>query len=309
MAATLVAEEARRRTDAQSRRLEELFDEVRREILQVRDHGYAVERRVDANERELLRALGALHVAVAGTTGRTLADLDAPTAAFLNWSGGPEGFAAQAGLWFNPPVPVEHDAGRVAPLLVNERLVEQPFAFSALAGLREGGLEILDVGGAESTVALSLAALGHRVCVVDPRGYPLEHPRLRVRSVALEELEPSDRGFGAALALSAVEHFGLGAYGDPKRGARADLDALAAIRERLVERGTLVLTVPLAARASVDDFQRVYDPDGVRALLEGWEVRELRAAWQADRLTWVAGDLDEPAGDRGVALAVAVRSG
>src|SRR5437588_6884062 len=91
------------------------------------------------------------------------------TARFLNWAEGPDGPAARAGLWFNPPVPVHYAENAVEVLTVSERIVEQPYVFASIATMT-GPLRILDVGGGESTVALSLACLGHEVHVVDPRG-------------------------------------------------------------------------------------------------------------------------------------------
>ena len=64
--------------------------------------------------------------------------------------------------------------------------------------------------------------LGHDVTVVDPRGYPLAHPRLRAAACRLDELDGLDGldlpPFDAAVALSAIEHFGLDGYG-PAAGA------------------------------------------------------------------------------------------
>jgi Methyltransferase domain len=289
--------------------LEQSLAELRELVAGLRDHGLSVERRVDSNERELLRILGSLHARVAGGGPEALAELGPDLAAFLNWNAGPRGYGAQGGLWFNPPVAVEYLAGAVAPLLVNERIVEQPFVLRALSGLASGA-SVLDVGGAESTLALSLSASGYAVTVVDPRGYPLEHPGLRSVAGRLDELDATEPGFDAAIAVSAVEHFGLSHYGGAQAGAagaeaRADLEALESLRRLVAPGGLLVLTVPIGT-PSVDDFQRVYDARGVRELLEGWTLRELSAAWRQDRLTWVPGELDEPAGDSGVALAVAV---
>ena len=127
---------------------------------------------LDRTGRDMLAGLGWRDVPAPGGE---LAQLDAPRAAFLNWATGPDGYASQAGHWFNPPVPVApRRRARVEVLLVNERIVEQPFVFAALAALPDGA-RILDVGGSESTVGLSLATLGHRVTVVDPRAHPLRH--------------------------------------------------------------------------------------------------------------------------------------
>jgi SAM-dependent methyltransferase len=231
-----------------------------------------------------------------------LTQLDAPRAAYLNWATGPDGYAAQAGLWFNPPVPVHHNAGSTEILLVNERIVEQPFVFQALATLATPA-RILDVGGSESTVGLSLATLGHEVTIVDPRGHPLSHPNLRHRACRLDELPDPGASFDAAVALSAVEHFGLEHYGVSTVDERLDLKALERLHELVRPGGQLVLTVPFAAQASVDDFQRVYDEAGLAELLRGWQVEHSLRVGRIDRLTWKLGT---PSRERhGVALITA----
>lgn len=220
--------------------------------------------------------------------GAPLAALDGAHAAYLNWVAGPEGYAAQAGMWFNPPVPVEHGAGDIGVLLVNERIVEQPWVFAALPASEP--LRVLDVGGSESTVALSLATLGHRVDVVDPRGYPLAHPNLTVHACRLDEFDGaavgSGPGWDAAVALSCVEHFGLEHYGLNATDRRDDLAALARMRELLRPGGRLVLTVPYGPAAAVDGFERVYDAEGLDELLDGWDVRERLVVERTGRTEW-----------------------
>ena len=227
-------------------------------------------------------------------------DLAAHTAALLNWAGGADGPAAHRGLWFNPPVAVEHLPGGVGILLVNERIVEQPFAFAHLARLPRGA-RVLDVGGAESTVGLSLAALGLDVTVVDPREHPLRHPNLRHERRRLDELAPA-APFDAALALSSIEHFGLEGYDNTRADPRLDVAALRNLRELVVPDGLLVLTVPFGAR-SVDAFQRVYDEDGLDELLAGWQTIERVTAGRLDRTTWQAGAASHEG--HGVALVAA----
>lgn len=257
---------------------------------------------LDRLARAQLQGLGFLELERGGTPGRELAGLKAPVAAALNWAEGPAGYAAQAGVWFNPPVPVEHVEGGVAILLVNERIVEQPFVFAEVGSVPQ---RVLDLGGAESTVALSLATLGHAVTVVDPRGYPVGHPGL---TVAAERLEDHTGGpYDVAVALSSVEHFGLGHYAGAE-GSRDDLAALAQLRDLVRPGGRLVLTVPFAAQASADDFQRVYDLPGLERLLQGWDVERRLAAWQAERTRWRLGRCEEPEAERGVALVTARRA-
>jgi hypothetical protein len=243
--------------------------------------------------------LSALESAGSDSDGELVLPRD--TARFLNWAEGPSGPAARAGLWFNPPVAVKYGEDTAEVLLVNERIVEQPYVFAALSSLPRPA-RILDVGGTESTVALSLATLGHEVHVVDPRGYPVSHPGIRVHAVRLDQLKREVR-FDTAVALSSIEHFGLGAYEGGEAGdERLDLEALASIRERLVADGLLVLTVPLGAESSVDSFQRVYTAAELRQMLRDWELIDFAAAWRRDSATWVWGPPDEVAGEAGVGL-------
>jgi hypothetical protein len=228
------------------------------------------------------------------------------TARFLNWAEGPSGPAARAGLWFNPPVPVKYDEDAAEVLLVNERIVEQPYVFGALSALSRPA-RVLDIGGAESTVGLSLASLGHEVHVVDPRGYRLTHLGLSVHAMRLDEL-PAELRFDAAVALSSIEHFGLEAYEVGFPDPRLDRAAVAELRARLVPGGLLVLTVPLGAESSVDSFQRVYTAADVREMLAGWEVVDFSAAWRRDTATWVWGSPDAALGEVGVGL-VRARNG
>jgi SAM-dependent methyltransferase len=266
--------------------------------------------RVDTELRHITETLGesVLDRRLARLAAAEEGALPADTARFLNWAEGPDGPAARAGLWFNPPVPAEYAENAVDVLLVNERIVEQPYVFAALSPLQRPA-RILDVGGSESTVALSLASLGHEVHVVDPRGYRLEHPLLHQHATPLDQL-PRDLRFDAAVALSAIEHFGLGGYGQARLDeARLDRAALAEIHDRLMPSGLLVLTVPAGPTSTQDDFQRVYSFDELRKMLTPWQIEDLSAAWRLDLRTWVRGTPDEPQGDAGVALVTAGKPG
>jgi hypothetical protein len=90
--------------------------------------------------------------------------------------------------------------------------------------------------------------------------------------------------------------------------ARADLDALRRIRALLRPGGRLVLTVPFAAEASADDFQRVYDEAGLTELLDGWEVVERVDAGRVSKDVWERGAPSTPP-HHGVAMVVARPAG
>jgi hypothetical protein len=241
------------------------------------------------------------HEQLAAAVDLPLEQLDGPLAALLNHAAGHRGPAAQAELWFNSPLNVELKEGGARLALVNERVVEVPFATMALGRL-PAGASILDVGSAESTFPLSAASLGFRVTAVDPRGLPYKHPNLSTLAGRFEDLPtPQDR-FDAVFLISTIEHVGLPAYGIVPRGpvtpgAGADRELLERVASELLSpEGLLVLTTPYGPEA-VDDFERTYDDAAIERLLDGWTIVERRAAGRRDSLTWEvvagSGEIDE----------------
>jgi hypothetical protein len=232
------------------------------------------------------------------------ADLDAASSAFLYYATGHRGFAAQAGLWVNHPVQIAHEPGTVRFDNVNERIVEAPFVFGAVAAL-PAGARVLDVGGTESTVALSLASLGYSVTVIDPRGYPFAHPSLRVVTTTLETWDEPPASYDAIVCLSTIEHIGLGAYNNPRLPGDADRAAMNHLRSLARPGAILALTVPFGHR-SQDDFQRTYDRPALEALLGDWHVTSMAIAEQQTPQVWAPVGIDEPVGaSRRVALVIA----
>lgn len=235
---------------------------------------------------------------------RGLPSLEPGIADLLNFAESHRGFSAQAGLFFNPPVILEYGEGGVAVSAVNERVVEVPFVMAALSTLPTGS-RILDVGAGQSTLPLSLASLGYAVTALDLNGYPLGHPNLTSVAQSLEEFEP-DASFDGVVCLSSIEHFGLGHFGPDPDGLGAGVRALGRLRTMVVPGGLLVLTVPFGS-ASVSDFQRVYDTEGLTTLLSGWSEVDVRIAFQSSPTTWMLSveGTPVPAGACQVALVTA----
>jgi len=225
----------------------------------------------------------------------------------LNWAtaGDNLGFSAQQGLWFNPPITVEHRPGEVALRYVNERIVEVPYAMAAAGGLPTGS-RVLDVGSAESTLALSLASIGLQVTAIDSRPYPLTHPNMDVVISPIEEWEGPKKPLDAIFCISTIEHLGVGAYGQSPADPKLDRKVIELMSSWLSPKGELVLTTPYGDW-SMDSFQRVYDAYHLELLLEGWSVLDRRICVQTDDLVWetVTQEPDEhswEAGRRGVVL-------
>jgi 2-polyprenyl-3-methyl-5-hydroxy-6-metoxy-1,4-benzoquinol methylase len=276
------------------RRFEESIQALRTHI---DEHEAVMFRRVDALDHR--RYVERLDFA----TEARLEQLDGAVANLVNRASGHRGFAAQAGLWFNPPVTVELGEGHAQLAVVNERIVEVPFAMGALARLKPPA-RILDIGSAESTFALSAASLGYHVTAVDLHPLPYVHPNIESIARRFEDWDPGSKRFGAVFLISTIEHFGLGAYGEPVEDDGADIAALARIRDLLDEKGFLVLTTPYGP-ARVDALERTYDDDTLNALFKGWIVLDRHIVLRRDERTWTAQDLGGNGG-QGVVMVVAV---
>jgi hypothetical protein len=221
----------------------------------------------------------------------------------VNHANGHRGFAAQAGLWFNPAATIELSEGSAHLAAINERIVELPFALGALARLKPPA-RILDIGSAESTFPLSAASLGYRVTALDLRPLPYSHPNLESFAGRFEDWSPGPERFDAAFLISTIEHFGLGAYGEPIIDNGADRMVLVRLAELLSDEGFLVLTTPYGPR-HVDALERTYDDETLDALLEGWTVLERRTVLRRDEQTWMTGD-SVGKSEQGVVMVVAV---
>ena len=236
-----------------------------------------------------------------------LEKLDGSLAQAINYATSHEGFYAQAGLWFNPPVAVVLSAGAAAAVQVTERIVEVPFAMAALSRL-EPGARILDIGSAESTFPLSAASLGYKVTAIDPRPLAYSHPNLESHAALLEDWDGPSEPFAAAFLISTIEHVGLGAYGerpygDAEHGAGADVAFLDRVRALLSPEGLLILTMPYGTR-DLTDLERIYDEESLSKLLADWEILERHIVVRRDPLVWEADEHVEP-GARGVVMVIA----
>jgi len=179
--------------------------------------------------------------------------------------------------------------GRAYELVVTERVVETPFVFRNLTV--PPGTSILDFGCSGSTVCLSLASLGYRVVGVDLRPFPLTHSNLRFFQGEFEECGFPEAEFDAVVAVSAVEHCGLGAYGESAR-ERGDRRVVDEIFRVLKPGGRLLLTVPVG-RAGETSWYRVYDRAGLRTLLSRFDVLKCEYYVAVGRQRWLPATEDE----------------
>jgi SAM-dependent methyltransferase len=194
-------------------------------------------------------------------------------------------------------------------LITTERVVEYPFVFQNLSGVRG---PVLDVGCCHSRMPVALASRGFRVIGIDVAPYSYAHPGLLAVRGDVMRMPFAGRTFGAVLAISVIEHIGLGHYQDPSV-ADGDRAAMAELARVLRSDGGLLLSVPFGIPLT-NAWMRVYDPPRLRALLAPFRVRTLEYAKSSGGLWAPCGEREAASVDweglnRAVALVVAEPDG
>jgi SAM-dependent methyltransferase len=158
--------------------------------------------------------------------------------------------------------------------LLNERIVEIPFAIDALAGMAKTS-RVLDLGCMESVLPLFLAGLGFQVTGFDFRQYPYRVPNFKFVQGSILDLPFEKESFDVVTCVSTIEHIGIGFYSDPKDIISCDIQGMLEIKRVLKPGGRLILTVPFG-KAFINNQQRIYDRQGLDKLLAGFSVNTIK---------------------------------
>lgn len=142
--------------------------------------------------------------------------------------------------------------------------------------------KVLEVGSADNKVACMLASAGFDVVGIDLRPYAFKHKHKHIVGNFLNmpaEFWEEYRGkFDVVFSISAIEHFGLGTYGEVGGFPLADVVAVRYIHDLLKVGGTCYLTVPYGGRfVTVGPHWRVYDWETVQDRL----VQDFKLEWWA----------------------------
>lgn len=190
----------------------------------------------------------------------------------------------QRGLKFTRNYSAEGDArlfvwpceGDDAPLAgVGDRHYEYAYVTAKIRQHQLFDKDILDVGSSGSFLPAMIAAMGNRVTCVDVREWPMQWPGLRlvqgdILASGSNPLLPAE-SFDVLTCISAIEHFGLGRYGDLE-DVEGDIKAMATLRKYLKPEGLLILTVPFGRGTVAFPAHRIYDRSRLAQLVNGFTV-------------------------------------
>jgi SAM-dependent methyltransferase len=221
---------------------------------------------------------------------QAVADPQRGTLASHDSSVGPK---TRAGLGFNESTAVEYDARCDSSWATsNERIIEKSWVFRHFPPVG-AGIRVLDLGCAESRAALELASNGYRVTGIDMQPCPFRHPNFDFVLGNLCTSGLAGNSFDVVLALSTIEHIGLGAGGDTGEEL-PDRAAMREVHRVLKDGGRLLLTVPFGRRA-VTPLHRIYDLESLRSLLAGFETEVIEYGVKLDGKTWQCPAAEEDA--------------
>jgi SAM-dependent methyltransferase len=175
-------------------------------------------------------------------------------------------------------------AAQNGPTLSGDRWVEWSFCMSRLA---DGPGRTLDFGADIAFLALAAAQRGHDVVALDrlPSSAEFDHPRVRFLEA---DILTHDRGgdrFDQIINCSSVEHVGLGGRYGSSEASDGDLQAMAALRVALAPDGRMILTIPVGRDLVVAPLHRIYGPERLPRLLEGYSAAE-EQYWVKDDARW-----------------------
>ena len=158
--------------------------------------------------------------------------------------------------------------------LAGDRSIEWSFV---AARVPDSHGRALDVGPGQGSDLGFIAALrGFDVTAVDLEEVerPYRHPRLTFLrgDVALLPLQP---GFDLVINCSTIEHAGVaGRYGVQEEISDADLTTMQKLWHLMDPNGLMLLTIPVGRDALFPPFHRVYGPERLPRLIEGFAIEE-----------------------------------
>jgi SAM-dependent methyltransferase len=172
-------------------------------------------------------------------------------------------------------------------LLINERIVE----YAVVLRWMPASGRVLDVGCVSSRFPMHLASLGYEVCGIDVRPYSLTHRNFHFVKNDLFQWNTEER-FDVITAISTIEHFGIGRWGDRQQsdGDRVLVERLA----RLARPGAVLLASVPFGRSGVTPLHRVYDAESLGRLFAGFPIRRQVFFRRVDQ-DWIPSSLEDAA--------------
>jgi SAM-dependent methyltransferase len=160
--------------------------------------------------------------------------------------------------------------------VLSSRIVEYPLIFKYL-NIPEGS-RILDVGCCYSLLSIQLSSIGYLVYGIDIEEYPYSHRNFKFFRQDIRKTSFPDDFFDAIIALSTIEHVGLGfSFATLKLTQKSEKDfegdkkSIKEMTRILRPGGKMLITAPFG-KYRITPSERVYDEHHLMNLIEGLNV-------------------------------------
>ena len=153
----------------------------------------------------------------------------------------------------------------------SSRIVEYPWVYMNIDKVNVCK-RLLDVGSVGSVLPIVLASQGYEVWCIDVRYYEGDGLAQNLKCLVGDVRKTSfENGFfDCAIAVSTLEHIGLGRYGEWLE-PDGDITAVSEISRILSEHGALLVTLPFG-KEEVFPSHRVYNQQRLQTILDGFKV-------------------------------------
>jgi hypothetical protein len=171
----------------------------------------------------------------------------------------------------------------VGERLQGDRWVEWSFCFARLG---DGPGSTLDFGADIGFLSLAAAQRGHDVVALDRLPSALDYAHPNVTHVQADVLthDFGDERFDQILNCSSVEHVGLSGRYASFEDEDGDLKAMRALHTAMSDAGRMILTIPVGQDLVCAPHHRIYGPERLPRLLDGYETAEEQYWWKREGL-------------------------
>jgi len=171
---------------------------------------------------------------------------------------------------------------------LGERSVEYEWILRNV-GRAKRNSKLLDVGCGYSRLDCVFYYLGYDTYAIDVNKPPYVYKQIKFIRGDIVRSSFKNNFFDIIVAISTLEHIGLGAYKDPIYGD-GDLKAVEEMKRILKNHGLLLITGPFASKP-IMTWHRFYDPRRLELLKSGFLV--LKEDYYINKRKWIKVNMSE----------------
>jgi hypothetical protein len=143
------------------------------------------------------------------------------------------------------------------------------YLLATLQAFPVAGKSVVVIGSVHPLYEAIVARLGGQPSTVEFR--KIQHDIAGLHTYTVEDLKTTLLQFDCGVTISALEHDGLGRYGDPI-DPLGDLKTMRSYKQIIKPGGLMYLSVPVGQDALVWNSHRIYGAQRLPRLFEGWRL-------------------------------------